>query len=719
MRKSLVVVESPAKAKTISKFLGRGYQVKASMGHVRDLPKSKLGVDVGNGYEPTYISVRGMGEIIRDLKAAAKKADNVLFATDPDREGEAISWHLAQLLGIKPESKCRIEFNEITKNAIKEAVKRPREIDMDYVNAQQARRVLDRLVGYKLSPFLWRKIKRGLSAGRVQSVALRLIVDREREIEGFKPEEYWTIEADLQSKAVRPADTVASETGSEQGAKQFTARLVAKAGKKIRIVNQETADRVVADLRASTFVVTAVARKDKRRYPSPPFTTSTLQQEASRKLRFSPSRTMRVAQELYEGIDIGVEGTVGLVTYMRTDSTRVSSEAQSEVRSHIQSAHGKQFMPERPPVYKSRGGTQDAHEAIRPTSVLRLPEMIKSHLTADQYRLYKLIWHRFVASQMSPAVYDSVTVDIAAGEYQLRARGSRLKFQGYLCVYEEGTDSSQDSNGENAELPAVEEGEELRLLDIRPEQHFTQPPPRYTEATLVKTLEENGVGRPSTYVSTIDTIRKRNYVYLENRQFRPTELGIAVNDLVAQHFPEIIDVEFTASMEENLDKIAEGHTVWNQVVDEFYRPFERTLEHAMQNAEEITIPDEVADQQCPQCGRNLVIKQGRYGRFLACPGFPECRFTKPIVDELDVSCPICAEGKVVRRRSKRGKTFYGCSRYPECSFTSWNQPTAETCPVCGSYLVRRRTRKQGEELVCSAKQCSYSRPAVSAGVGDG
>lgn len=727
MRKSLVVVESPAKAKTISKFLGRGYQVKASMGHVRDLPKSKLGVDVDNGYEPTYISVRGMGDIIRDLKAAAKKVDSVFFATDPDREGEAISWHLAQILGVEPESKCRIEFNEITKNAIKEAVKRPRQIDMDYVNAQQARRVLDRLVGYKLSPFLWRKIKRGLSAGRVQSVALRLIVDREREIEGFIPEEYWTIEADLESKDFPPADTVPTTdtmtggtgAGPEQGAKRFVARLVSRAGKKIHIPDQETADRVVADLRASEFVVTAVARKDKKKHPSPPFTTSTLQQEASRKLRFSPSRTMRVAQQLYEGIDIGAEGTVGLITYMRTDSTRVSSEAQSEARSHIASAHGRQFVPERPPVYKSRGGAQDAHEAIRPTSVLRLPDMIKSHLTADQYRLYKLIWHRFVASQMSPAVYDSVTVDIAAGRYELRARGSRLKFAGFLCVYEEGTDSGQETNGENAELPDVKEGEELRLIDLRPEQHFTQPPPRYTEATLVRTLEENGVGRPSTYVSTIDTIRKRNYVYLENRQFRPTELGIAVNDLVAQHFPDIIDVEFTANMEENLDKIAEGLAVWKQVVDGFYKPFERTLEHAMRNAEEITIPDEVADQQCPQCGRNLVIKQGRYGRFLACPGFPECRFTKPIADELDVPCPACGEGKAVRRRSKRGRTFYGCSRYPECKFTSWNQPTAEKCPVCGNYLVQRQVRGRGAQLACSDKQCGYSRPAAAAGVGDG
>lgn len=718
MRKSLVVVESPAKAKTISKFLGRGYQVKASMGHVRDLPKSKLGVDVDNGYEPTYISVRGMGDVIRDLKAAAKKVDNVLFATDPDREGEAISWHLAHLLGIRPESKCRIEFNEITKNAIKEAVKRPREIDMDYVNAQQARRVLDRLVGYKLSPFLWRKIKRGLSAGRVQSVALRLIVDREREIDGFIPEEYWTIEADFESMAARPADALKGEIGREQGAKRFTARLVARAGEKINIPNEDAANRVVEDLKASTFVVTAVARKDKKKYPSPPFTTSTLQQEASRKLRFSPSRTMRVAQQLYEGIDIGAEGTVGLITYMRTDSTRVSSEAQSEARSHILSAHGKAFLPDRPPVYKSRGGAQDAHEAIRPTSVLRLPDMIKSHLTADQYRLYKLIWHRFVASQMSPAVYDSVTVDIAAGEYQLKASGSRLKFSGFLCVYEEGADSAQDADGENAELPAVQEGEELRLLEIKPEQHFTQPPPRYTEASLVKTLEENGVGRPSTYVSIIDTIRKRNYVYLENRQFRPTELGFAVNDIIAQHFPKIIDVEFTATMEENLDRIAEGLAAWNQVVDEFYRPFERTLEHAMMNAEEITIPDEVADQQCPQCGRNLVIKQGRYGRFLACPGFPECRFTKPIVDELDVPCPVCGQGKVVRRRSKRGKTFYGCSRYPECGFTSWNQPTAEKCPVCGSHLVSRQNRRRGTELACSNKQCSYSRPAAAAGVGD-
>lgn len=708
MKKSLVVVESPTKAKTISRFLGRGYQVKASMGHVRDLPKSKLGVDIDNGYEPTYINVRGMGDVIRDLKAAAKSADNILFATDPDREGEAISWHLAYLLGIDPRSKCRIEFNEITKNAIKEAVKNPREIDADYVNAQQARRVLDRLVGYKLSPFLWRKVKRGLSAGRVQSVALRLIVDREKEIEAFRPEEYWSIEVDLQPQSADDAKGPQTASDESEKPQQFTARLVSESGRKVHIASEDEANRIKHDLEQAAFVVTAVARKEKRRSPSPPFTTSTLQQEASRRLRFSPSRAMRVAQQLYEGIDIGSEGTVGLVTYMRTDSTRVASEAQAEARSYIESTYGKRFMPARPFQYKSRGGAQDAHEAVRPTSALRLPDTLKQYLTTDQYRLYKLIWHRFIASQMSAAIYDSVAVDIQAGQYGLRASGSRLKFPGFLSVYEEGRDGATEHTGESRDLPQLTEGQQLRMMEIRPDQHFTQPPPRYTEATLVRTLEENGVGRPSTYVSIIDTIRKRNYVYLEDRQFRPSDLGVAVNDLLAEHFPSIIDTEFTANLEQDLDRVAEGMAEWDKVVHDFYRPFEERLEAAMQNAETVSVPDEESDEQCPQCGRNLVYKSGRYGRFLACPGFPECRFAKPLVEELDVACPECGTGKVVKRRSKRGRTFYACSRYPDCHFTSWSEPTAEKCPECGSFMVRKRSKRKGDQLVCSDKACGYS-----------
>lgn len=688
MKKSLVVVESPTKAKTISRFLGRGYQVKASMGHVRDLPKSKLGVDIDDGYKPTYINVRGMGGVIRELKAAAKDADTVLFATDPDREGEAISWHLAHLLGIDPASKCRIEFNEITKNAIREAIKNPRQIDIDYVNAQQARRVLDRLVGYKLSPFLWRKVKRGLSAGRVQSVALRLIVDREREIEAFVPEEYWTIEVDLEPLAADETTKPASFEGQESASFRFTARLVSESGKKVHIPNEDEADRIRCDLEQASFVVTAIARKEKRRSPSPPFTTSTLQQEASRKLRFSPSRTMRVAQQLYEGIDIGSEGTVGLITYMRTDSTRVASEAQTEARSYIESAYGKQFVPSRPYQYKSRGGAQDAHEAIRPTSSSRLPDALKPYLTADQYKLYRLIWLRFIASQMSAAVYDSVAVDIQAGVYGLRASGSRLIFPGFLSVYEEGRDAATEAD-EGFDLPQLDEGEQLRRIEVRPEQHFTQPPPRYTEATLIRTLEENGVGRPSTYVSIIDTIRKRNYVYLEDRQFRPTDLGVAVNDLLAEYFPSIVDIEFTANLEQDLDKIAEGQAAWDEVVDDFYKPFEQTLETAMKNAETVSVPDQESDEKCPQCGRNLVYKDGRYGRFLACPGFPECRFTKPLIEELDVACPECAIGRVVKRRSRRGRAFYACSRYPDCRFTSWNEPTNDKCPQCGSYMVKK------------------------------
>lgn len=706
MKKSLVVVESPTKAKTISRFLGRGYQVKASMGHVRDLPKSKLGVDIDDGYKPTYINVRGMGGVIRELKAAAKDADTVLFATDPDREGEAISWHLAHLLGIDPASKCRIEFNEITKNAIREAIKNPRQIDIDYVNAQQARRVLDRLVGYKLSPFLWRKVKRGLSAGRVQSVALRLIVDREREIEAFVPEEYWTIEVDLEPLAADETTKLASFEGQESASFRFTARLVSESGKKVHIPNEDEADRIRCDLEQASFVVTAIARKEKRRSPSPPFTTSTLQQEASRKLRFSPSRTMRVAQQLYEGIDIGSEGTVGLITYMRTDSTRVASEAQTEARSYIESAYGKQFVPSRPYQYKSRGGAQDAHEAIRPTSSSRLPDALKPYLTADQYKLYRLIWLRFIASQMSAAVYDSVAVDIQAGVYGLRASGSRLIFPGFLSVYEEGRDAATEAD-EGFDLPQLDEGEQLRRIEVRPEQHFTQPPPRYTEATLIRTLEENGVGRPSTYVSIIDTIRKRNYVYLEDRQFRPTDLGVAVNDLLAEYFPSIVDIEFTANLEQDLDKIAEGQAAWDEVVDDFYKPFEQTLETAMKNAETVSVPDQESDEKCPQCGRNLVYKDGRYGRFLACPGFPECRFTKPLIEELDVACPECAIGRVVKRRSRRGRAFYACSRYPDCRFTSWNEPTNDKCPQCGSYMVKKNSKRSGNQLVCSDKTCGY------------
>lgn len=706
MKKSLVVVESPTKAKTISRFLGRGYQVKASMGHVRDLPKSKLGVDIDDGYKPTYINVRGMGGVIRELKAAAKDADTVLFATDPDREGEAISWHLAHLLGIDPASKCRIEFNEITKNAIREAIKNPRQIDIDYVNAQQARRVLDRLVGYKLSPFLWRKVKRGLSAGRVQSVALRLIVDREREIEAFVPEEYWTIEVDLEPLAADETTKPASFEGQESASFRFTARLVSESGKKVHIPNEDEADRIRCDLEQASFVVTAIARKEKRRSPSPPFTTSTLQQEASRKLGFSPSRTMRVAQQLYEGIDIGSEGTVGLITYMRTDSTRVASEAQTEARSYIESAYGKQFVPSRPYQYKSRGGAQDAHEAIRPTSSSRLPDALKPYLTADQYKLYRLIWLRFIASQMSAAVYDSVAVDIQAGVYGLRASGSRLIFPGFLSVYEEGRDAATEAD-EGFDLPQLDEGEQLRRIEVRPEQHFTQPPPRYTEATLIRTLEENGVGRPSTYVSIIDTIRKRNYVYLEDRQFRPTDLGVAVNDLLAEYFPSIVDIEFTANLEQDLDKIAEGQAAWDEVVDDFYKPFEQTLETAMKNAETVSVPDQESDEKCPQCGRNLVYKDGRYGRFLACPGFPECRFTKPLIEELDVACPECAIGRVVKRRSRRGRAFYACSRYPDCRFTSWNEPTNDKCPQCGSYMVKKNSKRSGNQLACSDKTCGY------------
>ena len=693
--KSLVIVESPAKARTISRFLGRSYTVKASVGHVRDLPKSQFGVDIDNGFQPKYITIRGKGPILKELRDAAKKSDRILFATHPDREGEAISWHLAEALKVNGTDPCRIEFHEITKQAVKKAIKEPRPINQDLVDSQQARRILDRIVGYKLSPLLWAKVKRGLSAGRVQSVAVRLICEREAEIDAFEPVEYWSVVADLQS-------TTASEP--KQGI--FSAKLHRIDGKKVDIKNQAEAETIVKSAAQADFTVQSVERKERRRNPAPPFTTSSLQQEASRRLNFTARRTMRVAQQLYEGLDVGSEGTVGLITYIRTDATRVAPEAQQAARQTIVALYGNEYVPAKPPVYKSRAGAQAAHEAIRPTSMDRRPEDMKPFLTRDQQRLYRLIWERFIASQMAPAILDTVAVSIKAREYVFRATGSAIKFPGFMALYIENTDNNDQPDGDEGMLPELTEGEVLRLLQLTPNQHFTQPPPRYSEAMLVKTLEELGIGRPSTYAQIIDTIRKRGYVEIEEKRFFPTELGSIVVELLKEHFPNIIDVEFTANMEDRLDRIEEGEEDWVQVLEEFWGPFAAELKKAETHMEEVEIAEEETDEICEKCGRNMVIRQGRYGRFLACPGFPECRNTKPLLKRIGVVCPKCG-GEVVERRTRRGRTFYGCDNYPNCEFTSWQRPVGKNCPECGEFLVLRQRRNQNPRAVCSNKECDY------------
>ncbi|HHV77121.1 MAG TPA: type I DNA topoisomerase [Syntrophothermus lipocalidus] len=681
----LVIVESAAKAKTISKFLGRNYKVLASVGHVRDLPKSKLGVDVEHGFTPQYVTIRGKGEILKHIREESEKSSRVLLATDPDREGEAIAWHLSQAMNLKDKNPCRIEFNEITKDAVTRAVKKPRPIDMNRVNAQQARRVLDRLVGYSLSPLLWNKIKKGLSAGRVQSVALRLICEREREIESFVPEEYWTIEGEFAA-----------------GNKALVARLVARGREKLEIGSREAVDAILAELETARFTVSKVEKKTKKKNPVPPFITSTLQQEAYKKLGFTASRTMRVAQELYEGLSLGEGGTVGLVTYIRTDSSRVAEEAQKEALDFVEQTFGKEYRPEKPNVYKSKKTAQDAHEAIRPTSVWRQPERVKTFLTRDQYRLYKLIWERFLASQMAPAVYDTVTVEITGGGYVFRASASNLKFPGYLAVYQESENEEED---EKRAIPEVQEGQELVARGFKPEQHFTQPPPRYTEASLVKMLEEKNIGRPSTYAPIVDTILRRGYVERKNKQFVPTELGFIVVDLLKDYFPEIMDVEFTASMEENLDRIEEGELNWQETVEEFYVPFSDKLRKASSEIEKVELKPEEAGKDCPVCGKPMVIRNGRYGRFLACSGFPKCRYTESVNEETGITCPQCGR-KVIALRTKKGRRFYGCEGYPQCDFRSWNLPTEKKCPQCGGPMVRKRGRGQ-EYLACTSKECRY------------
>ncbi|HBT47970.1 MAG TPA: type I DNA topoisomerase [Peptococcaceae bacterium] len=697
MAKTLVIVESPAKAKTISKFLGRGYLVKSSMGHIRDLPKSQFGIDIENGFEPHYITIRGKGEIVKELRQAAQKTDKVLLAPDPDREGEAIAWHLQHLLGL-PDGQCRIEFNEITRQAILEAIKKPRPIDQDRVAAQQARRVLDRLVGYKLSPLLWRKIRKGLSAGRVQSVAVRLIVDREREIESFQPEEYWSLTARLQGEEGPP----------------FAAKLQKYRDEAVSIPNKEAMDRVLAALAGVSFKVVEVKKKERRKNPPAPFTTSTLQQEASRRLNFTTRRTMQVAQQLYEGVDLGPEwGRVGLITYIRTDSTRVAQVAQEEARRYLQEHFGPDYVPRERRQYSARkDNVQDAHEAIRPTSVEIAPEIVKGYLTRDQYRLYALVWERFLASQMEAAVLDTVTLDIAAGEYLFRASGSSVKFPGFLKLYTEEKDGEEEKE---ERLPELEPGQALTVVSLEPKQHFTQPPPRYTEATLVKTMEELGIGRPSTYAPTIETILSRGYVVREQKQLVPTELGRVVVDLLKEHFPDIIDVEFTAHMEAKLDQVEEGKLSWRQVVEEFYLPFSRVLEQAEAKIGVIELPKEVSEEKCEICGRNLVVKQGRFGKFLACPGFPECRFTKPLFTTIGVSCPLCG-GEVVERRSKKGRRYYSCKNYPRCDYISWDKPTEKPCPRCGSRLVEKANRRE-VRLVCPRQDCGYEEKLPRQGEG--
>jgi len=688
MANKLVIVESPAKAKTIGKYLGRAYSVKASMGHVRDLPKSKLGVDVEHDFDPQYLIPRDKSKTVKDLKLSVQNAREVYLATDPDREGEAIAWHLAQATGVAGANgkARRVVFHEITPEAVKAAMAHPREIDQQLVDAYQARRVLDRLVGYKISPLLWKKVKGGLSAGRVQSVALRLIVDREREIEAFDAVEYWTVGADLSK---RPE-------GRKKASRkdQFHAELFRVNGVKPELANEADAARITADLEGADYSVGDVRQRQVQRRPSPPFITSTLQQESSRKLNFNARRTMGVAQSLYEGVKLGKAGEVGLITYMRTDSTNVAAGAQAEAKDFITSRYGAEYAPERPPVYTRKAkNAQEAHEAIRPTSVARDPESVKVYLAPEQLKLYTLIWKRFVASQMAHAILDSTSVDVIAApragenKYIFRATGSVIRFDGFLAVYQEGRDEGQTDELDGKALPPLVQNEDLDLLQLVPEQHFTQPPPRFSEATLVKALEEQGIGRPSTYAPTLGTLQERYYMQRDGKQLRPTELGMLVNDLLVAHFPDIVSVGFTSHMEEELDEIASGEREWVPVIREFYSPFEQRVLLAETAMERVHLKDEPAGEQCPNCGREMVIKIGRFGKFIACPGFPECRTTKPIVVHTGVTCPQCSEGELVERKTRKGRIFFACNRYPECDFTINQRPSLEPCPACRGLQV--------------------------------
>lgn len=683
MADNLVIVESPAKAKTIEKYLGKRYKVIASMGHVRDLPRSQMGVDVEDNYEPKYITIRGKGPVVKDLKKYAKKAKKVFLASDPDREGEAIAWHLSKILELEESKENRVVFNEITKDAVKESFKHPRGIEMNLVDAQQARRILDRLVGYNISPVLWKKVKKGLSAGRVQSVALRLVIDRENEIRNFKPEEYWSIEGEFRYKKSK-----------------FTAKFLHYKNKPYKLKTKKDVEKITSELNSDAFEITNVNKKEKTRYPANPFTTSTLQQEAARKLNFKARKTMMLAQQLYEGIDLKRQGTVGLITYMRTDSTRISQTAKDEAKSYVEEKYGTEYTSNR--KTKGKQGDQDAHEAIRPTSTLRTPDEMKAYLTRDQHRLYKLIWERFVASQMAPAVLDTVALDVTQNDIKFRANGQTIKFKGFMTLYVEAKDD-KDNDKEN-KLPKLNQGNKVTATQIEPAQHFTQPPPRYTEARLVKTLEELKIGRPSTYAPTIDTIQKRNYVKLESKRFVPTELGEIVYEQVKDYFPEIIDVEFTVNMETLLDKIAEGDIGWRKVIDNFYGSFKLDVARAEEEMEKVEIKDEPAGEDCEVCGAPMVIKMGRYGKFMACSNFPDCRNTKAIVKTIGVTCPKCKDGDVVERKSKKNRLFYGCSNYPECDFISWDKPIGRDCPKCNHYLMQHK-KGRSSQVICS--NCDY------------
>ena len=688
MSKSLVIVESPAKAKTIGKILGKKYKVVASVGHVRDLPKSRLGIDLEDNYKPGYITIRGKGPVVKELKAEAKKVDKIYLATDPDREGEAISWHLAHILGIDDKAKVRVEFNEVTKEAISNAMKKPRTIDLDLVDAQQARRILDRIVGYKISPLLWRKIRKGLSAGRVQSVAVKLICDREEEIKKFIPEEYWSIKVKLNKD-------------KEKFEADFYGKTINNKDTKIELKNKAEVDKVLEDIDMKNFIVRDVKKGTRRRNPYSPYITSTLQQDASKKLNFTTRKTMMVAQQLYEGIDIKGEGTEGLITYMRTDSIRVSDEAVLNTCSFIKENYGDKYTTGGNSYSgKSKKGSQDAHESIRPTSTLRTPTLIKTSLTSDQYKLYKLIWERFVGSQMTPAVYDNISLNIDNNGYLFKARGSKLKFDGFLKIY-----ISSDEEEKDMDIPLLNEDDKLTANKIDPNQHFTQPPGRYSEASLIKILEELGIGRPSTFAPIIGTILAREYVVLDKKTFNPTDLGILVNDLLKEYFKDVVNEKFTANLEERLDGIAEGEIPWVEVVDEFYKEFKVFLEKAEEEIQEVEIEDEVTDEICEKCGKNMVIKRGRFGKFLACPGYPECKNTKAIMDELNVKCPKCDEF-LVRRRSKKGRMFYGCKGYPKCDFVSWDEPIEEKCPECKGLLLLKKTKKE-QTKKCFDEECGY------------
>ncbi len=688
----LVIVESPAKAKTIQKYLGPGFEVVASMGHIRDLPKSRMSVDIEHNFQPVYVEMKGKEDVIRDLKQRAKKADQVWLATDPDREGEAISWHLAQLLDLDINRNNRVEFNEITQTGVKNGMANPHKIDMDLVNAQQARRILDRIVGYQLSPFLWRKIRRGLSAGRVQSVAVRLVVDRENEIRAFVPREYWTIDAKLTAKSSR---------------KVFAAHLIEIDGKKAELTNEQEANAVLAALQGADFIVKSVKKRVTSRQPAPPFITSTLQQEASRRMGFQARRTMKAAQELYEGVEVEGHGAVGLITYMRTDSLRISDEAKAAAADYIRQAYGKSYLPATPRTFKSKKSAQDAHEAIRPTMPSLTPDQVKSSLTTDQYKLYKLIWERFIASQMANCQLDTVSVDITAKHCLFRASGFSVKFDGFTKLYEEAKDTVSEED--NKELPPIEEGDPLKVKSLDGNQHFTQPPSRYTEATLIKTLEENGIGRPSTFAATVTTILYRMYVERDGKQLRPTPLGEVTTQLMKEQFKQIVDVRFTADMESELDEVEQGKTDWVGCLRKFYDDFEKTLKQAEKSMDGVRmrVPDEETDEVCELCGKPMVIKIGRFGKFLACTGFPECKNTKKIITPTKGFCPLCGK-KIILKKSKKGRSFYGCEGYPECNFMTWSTPVEDRCPKCGNTLFKRGGRSG--KLVCEKPDCGFERP---------